>query len=392
MRWPSAWTDPSALALLKDSGIDTLLIDNSDEFEPVRAMAERQGLQVVHPDLPPETVTVVKGEWPGVRRARHGGGTEAGPTAVPWVDSNGWAVRLAVAMHPGRQVWVAAKPPDFPNYLTAIADSAAYGGRWIVTLDDALATNIAAHNDRAMATWKGITQATAFFAAHAVWNEYQPVALAGVVSDFSGPNEFFSGEMLNLLARAGLHFAVLRKDSFTAAPCQGLRALIYTDPVPPSPALRRQLLDFVEGGGTLITVPSWGAAGGKPEHARFTVSTAGKGRIAQCVSMPDDPYEMANDAWMLISHRYDLIRFWNSGATASYYAASADGKRAVAHLLFFADRGPDAASVRIAGPYRQVQASMVNTPSLPVETIPQSGAVEVHLPQVSQYVALELSL
>jgi hypothetical protein len=392
MRWPSAWTAPAALALLEGSSIDTLLIDNSDEFEPVRAMAERNGLQVVHPGTPPDNVRIVKGEWPGVRRARRGSSTEAGPTGVAWVDSNGWAVRLASAMHPGRQIWVDAKPPDFPNYLTAIADSTAYGGRWILTLDDTLAANIASQQEKALATWKGIAQATSFFASHAGWNEYAPIALAGVISDFTGPNEFFSGELLNLLARAGLHFSVLPKSGFAPAACQGLRALIYTDTTPPDAALRRQILDFVEAGGLLITVPSWSAAGGKPEHPRFMMSRAGKGSIAQTVAMPADPYEMANDAWTLISHRHDLVRFWNSGATASYYAASADRKRAVVHLLFYADRGPDAASVRIAGPYRHVQASTVSAHSLNIESIAQNDAVEIHLPQVSQYVALELSL
>jgi hypothetical protein len=392
MRWPSAWTDPTVLALLKGSGIDTLLIDNSDEFEPVRSMAERQGLQVVHPDTPPDGVTVAKGAWPGVRRSRRGADTEAGPTGVPWVDSNGWTVLLAAAMHPGRQVWVDAKPPDFPNYLTAIADSAAYGGRWIVTLDEALATGIAAQQPRAMATWKTITQASSFFAAHSAWNEYAPVALAGVVSDFTGPNEFFSQELLNLLARAGLHFVVLPKHRFTPEACRDLRTLIYADAQPPSAELRRHILDFVQPGGTLITFPSWGAGQGKVEHRRYIVSPTGEGWIARSITVPDDPYVMANDAWNIVSHRYDLVRFWNAGATASYYAASADRKQAIVHLLFFADRGPDAATVRIAGPYRHVKASTVNTPSLSVETVEQKDALEIHLPQVQQYVALELSL
>jgi hypothetical protein len=392
MRWPSAWTDPAALALLKDSGIDTLLIDNSDEFEPVREMAKRQGLQVVHPDTPPDGVTVTKGVWPGVRGSRHGASADAGPTGSPWVDSNGWTVRLALAMHPGREVWIDAKPPDFPNYLTAIADTAAYGGRWIVALDNALAANIAAKSERAMNSWKTIVQATAFFRDRAAWNDYAPMALAGVVSDFTGPNEFFSNEMLNLMARAGLHFVILRKNAFTPVACQGLRALIYADAEPPAPELRRQIQTFVEAGGLLITTPVWGATAGKAEHPRYTIQTVGKGRIARSIEPPDDPFVMANDAMVLVSHRYDLVRFWNSGATASYYAASADRKRAVAHLVFFADRGPNTASVRIAGPYRHVQASMVNAPSVPIETISQKDAVEIHLPQVSQYVALELSI
>ena len=93
MRWPAAWADPATLALLKGTGIDTLLIDNSDEFDSLRTRATQSGLKVVHPDAPPDGVRIVKGEWPGVRSGRGGGGVSAGPTGVAWVDSNGWAVR-----------------------------------------------------------------------------------------------------------------------------------------------------------------------------------------------------------------------------------------------------------------------------------------------------------
>ena len=72
---------------------------------------------------------------------------------------------------------------------------------------------------------------------------------------------------------------------------------------------------------------------------------------------------------------------------------SPDGKRAVVNLLFYANRGPDAASVRVAGPYRKVKASMVDVPEIPgVTTEAQKDALEVRLPQVSQFVSLELSV
>ena len=393
MRWPGAWADPATLELLKGTGIDTLLIDNSDEFDPVRARAEQAGLRVVHPDAPPEGVTIVKGEWPGVRSSRGGGDLSAGPTGVAWVDSNGWAVRLATALHPDCRPWIDAAPKA-GSYLTAIADSAAFGGRWIVTLDESLAAGIAARNANALAAWNTIGQATSFFAAHAGWDEYAPAAGVGVISDFKGPNEFFSHELLNLMARAGQHYLVLRKENVTPAALRGLRAVLYADQDAPSPAMRQAVGDFVGAGGMLITTPVWGAAAGKTdEHPRFRVAAAGKGRIAQSIAPPDDPYQFANDSVVLVSHRHDLVRFWNAGAAGSYYAVSPDRKQAVAHLLFYANRGPDSASVRIAGPYRKVKASMVNVPEVPgVRAEPQRDAVEVYLPQVSQYVALELSL
>jgi hypothetical protein len=96
---------------------------------------------------------------------------------------------------------------------------------------------------------------------------------------------------------------------------------------------------------------------------------------------------------VLVSHRYDLVRFWNGGATGSYYTVSADGKRAIVHLLFYAGRGPDEGSVRVAGAYRSVR---LWTPGIAgaqsVKMIAQKDAVEVHLPPVAQYAALELEV
>jgi hypothetical protein len=349
------------LRLVKGTAIDTLLVDNSDEFEGLRTAASQQGLRVVHPDLPPDGVDVVAGEWPGVRLSRRGADADAGPTGAPWVDSNGWQVRLAKALHPGAAVWVAAAPPksDFRAragaYLTAVADAAAYGGRWIVTLEDALATELRDGKAEAAPLWKTITDACGFFAAHREWDAWEPAALVGVISDFRGENEFFSKELLNLLARSGLHFLVWPKDRVPEI--RGVRAVIYADAQPPSAELRKRLDAF---------------AG---------IKISGQG----------DPYEVARDAAVRISHRYDLVRLWNAGAAGSYVAKSPDGKRAVAHLLFYADRGPDAASVRVAGKWSGFAASVASGP-MRVEALRQADAIEVHLPQVQQYVALELTV
>jgi len=403
LRWPAAWKDPSALNLLKGGPFDSLIVDRGADFEAVRAAALQAGFQIADTGAAPSGIRIIKGEWPGVRvAAGRGGAASAGPTGVPWVDSNGWNIRLSAALHPESAVWVEASPP--PNarltaasYLIAIADSGAYGGRWIVSLDNQLAAGLAAGRSESLDTWKAIASAAVFFAAHQAWAEYAPVAVAGVVSDFAGQNEFFGRELLNLLGRAGLHYRILPKGAIAGSSFENLRALLYADAEPPSPALRKQVLAFVQDGGMLITGPQWGAVPGAPakadSHLRYSLRDSGKGRIAQAIDTPADPYEMAGDAVVLVSHRYDLVRFWNGGATGSFYAAAPGRKKAVAHLLFYSNRGPDSASVRIAGPYRTARASTVDTPSVPgVEVQLQKDALEVHLPQVSQYVALELEV
>lgn len=403
MRWPDTWTDPSSLELLKGTAIDYLLIGKSEALGPVRNRARQEGLHVADADAVPSGVTLAKGEWPGVKMARGGGGgaqAMGGPTGVPWVDSNGWLVRLESALHPETSVWVDARPadnirPSAASYLVAIADSASRGGRWIVALDVPLAAAVASKDAQALDTWKKIAAAAGFFAQHKAWPAYVPLAVVGVVSDFAGQNDFFSRELLNLSDRAGQHYQILLKDRLADSSLASLRALIYADAEPPSPALRKQILAYVQAGGMLITSPKWGDAAGSPakgdDHPRFGWRSLGKGRIALSHTDPDDPYVWANDAVVLVSHRYDLVRFWNGGATGSFCAKAPDGKQAVAHLLFYANRGPDAASVRVAGRYRGVKAWTVDGP-VKVQMESQKDAVEVRLPQVSQYVALELEV
>src|SRR5271157_3289978 len=320
MRWPAAWKNPGALGLLEGTGINCLLMEKSADPGPVAAQARQIGLTVADPTAPPGGTHIVKGDWPGVQMSHGGGGhASAGPTGEPWLDSNGWKIRLESALHPQAAIWVDA-PPKAPRlaagaYPLAIADAAAHGGRWIVSLDDALAAGIAGGNPQALDRWKALAAASAFFAGHAAWFAYTPQAVVGVVSSFSGANEFLSHELLNLLARANQQYRIVVKGASPELDCQGLRALLYADADPLAPELRSQLLAFVVAGGLLITGPQWGSSTGaparEPEHPRYDIHAVGKGRIAIAKAAPDDPYLLANDSVVLVSHRYELLRFWN---------------------------------------------------------------------------------
>ena len=297
MRWPDTWKDPAALELLKGTAIDYLLISKGAEFDAVRARAQQLSIQAGGPDTGPGGVEIVKGAWPGVQWPSSGAG--AGPTGVPWVDSNGWAIRLNRTLHPGVAAWLDAPPAaktfqTADSYLIAIADSAAYGGRWIISLDSPLAQGLTARTAESLAIWKKLTATAGFFAGQKSWAEYVPLAVAGVVSDFAGDNEYFSHELLNLMGRTGLHYRILPKDKISAASFESLRAVSYTDATPPNDDLRRQILTFVQAGGLLIAAPKWGEVAGTPAAGRqlpgYKVHTLGKGRIALADDDPVDPY------------------------------------------------------------------------------------------------------
>ncbi len=390
-RWPNSWQDPAAVDLFRDTAVNLILVPDDASFERVRARARELGIATAA--TAPAGVTIVQGAWPGVKASR-GNETASGPTGVPWVDSNGWLIRLTRALHPGVDVWVDAPPKDrtvFPpaSYELAIADAAAHGGRWILTPDEALARNAGPDSP----AWKRMLSAAAYFSARPAWADYTAAAVVGMVSDFTGANEFLGQEVLNLLARSGEQYRIVPKDrpDFT-----GLRAILYADREPPSPALHRQAAAFVEAGGLLIAAPVWGKPAGSADlaqHPRFAVYPLGKGRIAIARAEPDDPWLLANDSVVLISHRYDLVRCFNSGSFAAYYTLAPDRKKAVVHLLFYADRGPGEASVRIAGTWHGARLSTVEQAgpkAVPAEFA--RDAVEVHLPQVPPYAALELTV
>src|ERR1035437_4864340 len=84
MRWPDGWKDPGMLDLLKGMAIDHLLIGTGPEWSAVRSRAAEDGLHVSEPGAPPAGVEIVKGQWPGVKMERGGGGgAGAGPTGNP---------------------------------------------------------------------------------------------------------------------------------------------------------------------------------------------------------------------------------------------------------------------------------------------------------------------
>ncbi len=400
MWWPKGWKDPSALALLKDTCINYLLIEDGAGLDAVAAQARESGIEVGTASAVPNGVNIVQGEWPGIKKSRSGSKdvVSAGPTGAPWVDSNGWKIRLESAIRPGSAIWVDAAPKD-PNlspdsYVIGVADSATYGGRWIVSLDENLAAGIASQKPEALETWKKLTQAVGFFTAHANWVNYVPQAVVGVISGFNGDNEFLGQELLNLLARTNEQYRIIVKTQASSSSFADLRAVIYADGNPPAPDLRKQALTFVEGGGMLIAGPKWGPAPGTPaphsNHRRYSSRTLGKGKVAIATSDMDDPYVVANDSVVLVSHRHDLLRFWNGGAFSSFFTTSPDRKQSIAQMLFYV-KNPDSASVRIAGQYRNAKLWTPESPtSVPLTMEPEKGAVELHLPPISRYAAVEL--
>lgn len=417
MRWPVQWKNPSALALLQGTSVNCLLIEDDKTLQPVISKARKKGIRVIQAKSQPDGVTVISGLWPGIRMSQSGGRDEVstGPTGVPWVNSNGWKVRLARALNPKSAIWVDA-PPETPSpgsFTLCFADAAAFGGRWIISLSDQLAAGIHGGNREALGAWQGLVRAANFFAAHSSWRKYNDEAVVAVVSDFTGANEFLSHEVLNLLTRTTEQYRIIPKASFSTSYLAGIRGVLYPDSDPPGPDLRKQILNFVEAGGLLVTRSEWGGTPGNPakkDHPRYTCRVFGKGMIAIAKSDAPDPYLLANDTVALVSHQFDLLRFWDAGAVNACLSGSPDRKRAVVQMVFYAPErngrrrfgGPGTVTVRVAGRYRTAELlTFDQSTRLPALTQPESDrvgveieadSVELHLPRLSHYAAVELGI
>ena len=283
--------------------------------------------------------------WPGIRMDSNPGADAAsGPTGPPWLDSNAWYVRLCRTLLGSQALWLGFDPPEIGQslpadaYLQAIADSAVYGGRWLISLDPHLRRGLAERREASLATWAEVARGLGFFEAHRAWASYVPVEQLGVVSDYEGANEFLSFEVLNLLARQGSLYRIVDKRGALAASFDGLDAVLYVDGEPPDKELARKLEAFADAGGTLITPPGWAERGVPEESAwlpRFRVFRSGRGRRAVSRAELRDPYLLADDAQLLMSHRHDRVRVFNPGTAQFHYAASGDGKSGIVHALRF---------------------------------------------------------
>jgi len=341
------------------------------------------GLKLADGARPPAEVEVIKGEWAGVRVSDSHDSSEAGPTGAPWVDSNGWTIRLARLRRPGKTVWVSCDPPK-PNQVIplrrrvlGLADAAAHGGRWIVPLPE-----------DAGEAFQALLPAMRFFDAHREWADYQPRAVLAYLSDFSGDNEFLSHELLNLTPRRHLPYLIL--DKTRPVSFAGLKAVVYPDQEPPAAALRAALVDFARGGGLVMAGPKFGAEGRPAREQptpRWDVRTLGKGRLALATADPDDPYVVANDVHILLSRHNDLLRFYNAGTCGAFLTVSGQGRQLL-HLLNYSARAGQQATLWIAGRYRSVTLHTFDG-SQALKVAPSRSGSEIYLPPVAVYAALE---
>jgi hypothetical protein len=403
--WTEGATDPqAAIAAAKSAGLSAIALQNftgQSDF-PVISWGDQGGVPWAAKG---PVLAVTHNVWPGVSGPTRGADASAGPTSLPWLDSNGWFIQMARA-RVETPLWLMFDPPGkgmqvLPQrYVTAICDSEAAGARWVISLDDNLRSGLAAGNTSAQESLRQIGRTAAFFESRRDWRSYHSLGLVGVISDFTGENFDGSGEILNLMARRDLLFRVIWQQQALERPFTGLKALVYPDNARPPESLRQKILKFVEQGGLLIAGAQW-ASPGKPANpdfdSQFDVRSYGKGRLATARKEMPDAYEVAVETQFLLSHRNDLMKIYNSASSGcTRFTGSPDGKRAVLQGVSFADRRASGAkTVWIRDNRGNARLWVIGADPVPIPAQPSEeyAGVEYDLPEAASaepYFALEL--
>jgi hypothetical protein len=302
-----------------------------------------------------------RAQWPSVRLNKSGA-AEAGPTGAPWINSNGWLIRIARHLDPARPAVVDTKPPAGArpaSHVLAVADAMTYGGAWVVT--------------HSPVSWQPVQTALRFFAAHAEWRDWPPVAAVAVVSRFTGDDEWIGEEALNLLARRQVGCRLAAPGDVDSLGEVRAAAWASRLSVP-----YEKYLPWVRAGGTLIV------------QGESASRVEGRGRVVGRPEGWEDPYAAVAGIHLALTRRTDVLRLWNAGSFNSFSQQEPGGRRGVVHLVNYgANQSSDDASIWLARPWSRAVLRTLHTQS-PLKMRTVNGGIEMSLPPLGVYAAIDL--
>lgn len=428
-RWPSA--DPKTLDLLAETPINVLLLERApagaafseaaaargiavlavvrpgaDVGEAVRQAtaaklagvvlegafpasagdaARSAGLAVV--ELPPRSelrldpaaaVTgIADGVWPGIRAQ-----ARAAATGGPWIETNTGFLRFLRA-NTTAPVWIGNVPPanaviPAASYLTAIADAAVVGARWIVALDEDFSRRLLAREAAALKDWARMGAMLRFFQEHKEWGRWGPRGQLAVVQGTDG-GTLLSGGILDMLVTRHLPVRPVPAPKLTAEALAEAGWVVNVDPEALSPAQKEVLRNFTRAGGTLLNAPpGWKLPAPQPGQIAL-----GDKELAQI----DEIWKGMNS---MIGRTNMGVRLFNVAGMISSLLGSPDGKQVVLQLVNYTSYPVEAVTAHFVGKFTRARLLAPGEPPRELELYPVEGGTGCDIPQVSALAALVL--
>ena len=334
----------------------------------------------------PAPIVAVAGVAPSGRNLSEMG-IRGAPSSEPWIASNIWLVRSFGLASPSRPVWISSQLENASavDYARAVADAAAAGGRWIVSLDDAFRAKLRARDASALEAWRRLSSYLRFAEGHAAWRTLAPYGNVGIVLDPASTKQDLADEYLNLVARRQVPYHLVARSGLNAAAVAKFRALVATELDPPSVAERKLLQDFAENGGLVIAGASWGGA---PKTEPFAEVPAGKGRVV--VYKDPDPEAVARDLKELLSDDDLGVVPFNVPSVITFASGGGPGQALLVQLVNYFDHPVEAITLRVAGKFG---AARLETPEGAAVDLPlrdAGGKTEVTIPKLLLWGAVSM--
>ena len=296
---------------------------------------------------PPGTTGVIgtyQGVWPGIA-LEEDGARKSGPTSSVWIDTNTGFLR-AVRAWGSATVWIANQPPPktavaTTRYLQAIADAGISGARWVVALDEDLASRLAAREEAAMGTWKRIAGMLTYFEKHPEWRAMPEGGQLALVQD-PDKGGLVSGGILDMIAVKHTPVRPIPRQRLSAAALAGATMAVDVDPSALTAEQKEILGAFTRRGGTLLSgPPGW----------KDPVAVEGG------ITLEKADLERLNDIWhdvnAMIGRRNMGVRLFNVSSMLSNYLAAPGGKTAIVHLVNYSDYPVENVAVHYLDKYQR---------------------------------------
>lgn len=411
LEWPVSWKDPGLLQWIEGSPFGGLLFSADPPAGIAEAARGRCEILVKpawrkHAEIdwskPGDPILIGDGVWPAMGASGATDSTEAGPTGLPWLEANGWLIRMARDLAPAAAVWIRSDLPedadraDASLFAFAQCEARAHGAIRPLTVPARIAAGLASGAPHAAAWWRRLCAVESWWQERAAWQSWPTAARLLAVSDFAGPNQYPASEFLNLAARRNLAWRAALPQSLNDEALRGISAVVYIDQLPLKGALLERLERFVRQGGLLVCLDSVrgalrGLEPGGGTHPRFQLFRSGNGRVAASRSDWEDPYLMAQDVHLLMSRRQDIVRLFNPGSILCWPVISPDRGRLLVHLLNYSRHGAaHDVVVQTWAPVKSAAAEQPGEERRAARVRPEAGGWEIDVEPFDIYCALEL--
>lgn len=315
-------------------------------------------------------------------------GIRGAPSSEPWIESNVWLVQSFGLSSPSHPVWISSRLENASaaDYARAVADAAAAGGHWIISLDDALRARLRAGDASALETWRRLSNYVKFAENHAEWRALVPYGNVGIVLDPASANPDSADEYLSLTTRRHVPYQLLARPDLNAAVMAKFRTLVATQLDPPTAAERKLLQEFAENGGLVMVAPSWGGAS---KSEPFTEVPAGKGRVV--VYKDPEPEAVARDLKeMLADDELGVVPF-NVPSVLTFVSGGGAGQPLLVQLLNYFDHPVEAITLRVAGKFHSARLETPESAALELPLQATEGGTEVRIPKLLLWGAVSMN-